>query len=144
MKVQTTARILRAISDDKSMHLFRLIFQNDGIDGGSLRSRSKLTRKQYYSRLSRLTRTGLVKRRKGKYSMTLLGKIVHSSQSRIDTALANYWKLKAIDSLKVSNELSKEEQQKLVDALLDNPELRKIIEKRDEEMQESSARQQQK
>jgi hypothetical protein len=125
----TTAQVLRAISDDKSMHLFRLISQNDnGIDSESLKGQSKLTRKQYYSRLSRLTRTGLVKRRKGRYSMTLLGKIVYSSQSRIDTALSNYWKLKAIDSLETSKELPIEEQQKLIDSMLkDQKELRDIV-----------------
>ena len=125
----TTAQVLRAISDDKSMHLFRLISQNDkGTDSESLKGQSKLTRKQYYSRLSRLTRTGLVKRRKGRYSMTLLGKIVQDSQSRIDTALANYWKLRAIDSLETSKELPIEEQQKLIDSMLkDQKELRDIL-----------------
>ena len=111
------------------MHLFRLISQNDkGTDSESLKGQSKLTRKQYYSRLSRLTRTGLVKRRKGRYSMTLLGKIVQDSQSRIDTALANYWKLRAIDSLETSKELPIEEQQKLIDSMLkDQKELRDIL-----------------
>ena len=125
----TTAQVLRAISDDKSMHLFRLISQNDkGIDGRSLQVQSKFTRKQYYSRLSRLTKTGLVKRRKGIYSMTFLGKIVDSSKSRIDTALANYWKLKAIDSLETSKDLPIEEQQKLIDSMLkDQKELRDIV-----------------
>ena len=125
----TTAQVLRAISDDKSMHLFRLISQNDkGIDGRSLQVQSKFTRKQYYSRLSRLTKTGLVKRRKGRYSMTFLGKIVDSSKSRIDTALANYWKLKAIDSLETSKDLPIEEQQKLIDSMLkDQKELRDIV-----------------
>lgn len=125
----TTAQVLRAISDEKSMHLFRLISQNDkGIDSESLKVQSKLTRKQYYSRLSRLTKTGLVKRRKGRYSMTFFGKIVNSSQSRIDTALVNYWKLKAIDSLETSKELPIEEQQKLIDSMLkDQKELRDIL-----------------
>jgi hypothetical protein len=91
-----------------------------------------------------MTNCGIVRRRKGRYGLTALGKIVYNSQMTVDKALTHFWKLKAIDSLKISNELSKEEQQKLVDALLDNPELRKIIEKGDEEMQESSARQQQK
>ena len=124
-----TTQVLRAISDDKSMHLFRLISQNDkGIDSESLKGQSKLTRKQYYSRLSRLTKTGLVKRRKGRYSMTFLGKIVDSSKSRIDTALANYWKLKAIDSLETSKDLPIEEQQKLIDSMLkDQKELRDIV-----------------
>lgn len=125
----TTAQVLRAISDDKSMHLFRLVSQNDkGIDGKSLQAQSKLTRKQYYSRLSRLMKTGLVKRRKGRYYMTFLGKIVDNSQSRVDTALVNYWKLRAIDSLETSNELPKEEQQKLIDSMLkDQKELKDIL-----------------
>lgn len=125
-KSQTSATVLRAIADDKSLELFKTIAQGT-IDSENLKSKTKLTRKQYYSRLSRMTKSGLVRKKSGRYLLTAFGKIVHDAQTTVDNALISYWKLKAIDSLEMSNELPKEEQQKLIDALLDNQELKGIL-----------------
>ena len=125
-KTQTSATVLRTIADDKSLELFRTIAQGT-INSENLKSKTKLTRKQYYSRLSRITKAGLVRKKSGKYLLTAFGKIVYDSQTTVETALISYWKLKAIDSLEMSNELPKEEQQKLIDALLDNQGLKEIL-----------------
>jgi hypothetical protein len=115
----TTATVLRSIADDKSMALFRTIAQSiDGIGSKYLKAKLELTRKQYYSRLTRITKTGLVRKKSGKYALTMFGKVVYDSQATVDSALSNSWKLKAIDSLEMSNELSEEERQKLIDTLL--------------------------
>jgi hypothetical protein len=125
----STASVLRTIADDKSLELFTTVAL-ETIDSKNLKNRTKLTRKQYYSRLSRMTRVGLVRRKNGKYILTTLGKIVYESKVTIENALNNYWKLKAIDSLETSNEVPKEEQQKLIETLLDNEQIRGILEKR--------------
>lgn len=126
VKSQTTATVLRTISDDKSMDLFKTIAVGS-IDSENLKGKTKLTRKQYYSRLSRMTKAGLVRKKSGRYTLTAFGKVVYDSQTTVDSALVNFWKLKAIDSLEMSNELPKEEQQKLIDTLLDNQELKGIL-----------------
>jgi predicted transcriptional regulator len=126
-KTQTsTASVLRAIADDKSLELFGTVAQ-ETVDSRNLKSKIKLTRKQYYSRLSRMTRAGLVRRKNGKYVLTTFGKIVYESKVTVENALSNYWKLKAIDSLETSNELPKEERQKLIETLLDNQGLKAVI-----------------
>jgi predicted transcriptional regulator len=126
-RTQTSAAsVLRAIADDKSLELFGTVAQ-ETIDSKNLKSRIKLTRKQYYSRLSRMTRAGLVRRKNGKYVLTTFGKIVYESKVTVENALNNYWKLKAIDSLETSNELPKEERQKLIETLLDNQGLKAVI-----------------
>jgi predicted transcriptional regulator len=125
-KSQTTATVLRTIADDKSMELFKTIAQGK-VDSESLKSKTKLTRKQYYSRLSRMIKAGLVRKKSGKYLLTTFGKIVFDVQLTVESALGSYWKLRAIDSLETSNELPKEEQQKLIDALLDNQEIKGIL-----------------
>jgi predicted transcriptional regulator len=126
LRSQTAAAVLRSIADEKSLQLFKTIAL-ETIDSRNLKSKTRLTRKQYYSRLSRMTRTGLIRKKKGKYILTTFGKIVYEYQATIDNALNNYWKLKAIDSLETSNELPKEEQQKLIDTLLDNKEIKGIL-----------------
>ena len=70
-KSQTSATVLRAIADDKSLELFKTIAQGT-IDSENLKSKTKLTRKQYYSRLSRMTKAGLVRKKSGKYLLTCL------------------------------------------------------------------------
>jgi predicted transcriptional regulator len=122
----SVSSVLRTIADDKSLELFSTVAL-ETIDSKNLKNRTKLTRKQYYSRLARMTRAGLVRRKNSKYVLTTFGKIVYESQLTIQNALNNYWKLKAIDSLETANELPKEEQQKLIETLLDNQELKGIL-----------------
>jgi predicted transcriptional regulator len=129
MRTKSGATVLRDIADEKSWELFRTIAQGT-FDSKSLKISSKLTRKQYYSRLSRMTRSGLVRKNDGRYVLTAFGKIVHECQVTIENALNNYWELKAIDSLEISNELPKEERQKLVDTLLGNQNLKEILVKK--------------
>ena len=124
----SAATVLRTIADDKSIELFTTVAL-ETIDSKNLKSRTKLTRKQYYSRLSRMTSAGLVRRKNGKYILTTFGRIVYDSKVTIENALNNYWKLKAIDSLETSNEVPKEEQQKLIETLLDNEKIKAILEK---------------
>jgi hypothetical protein len=72
-----------------------------------------------------LRNTGLVKRRKGKYSLTSFGEVVYSTEMVLETALDSYWKLKAIDSLQGWKQ--EEEWNKIVDTLIDNYQLKEII-----------------
>ena len=125
-KSQTPAAVFRTIADDKSLDLFKTIAQGV-IDSETLKNKTKLTRKQYYSRLARMTKAGLVRKKSGKYLLTAFGKVVHDSQITVENALTSYWKLRAIDSLETSNELPKEEQRKLIDALLDDQEIKGIL-----------------
>jgi hypothetical protein len=76
-----------------------------------------------------MTSAGLVRRKNGKYILTTFGRIVYDSKVTIENALNNYWKLKAIDSLETSNEVPKEEQQKLIETLLDNEKIKAILER---------------
>ncbi len=125
-RTKTGAAVLRNIADEKSWELFRTIAQGT-FDSKNLKSSAKLTRKQYYSRLSRMTRSGLVRKKNGRYMLTTFGKIVHEFQLTIENALENYWRLKAIDSLEISNELPKEERLKLIETLLGNQDLKEIL-----------------
>jgi predicted transcriptional regulator len=120
--------ILRSISDDEALALFRSIANTNG-DTEGLRSKTKLTRKQYYSRMSRMTKAGLVKRKNGKHSLTAFGKVVYEAQTTIENAINNYWKLKAVDSIEISDELPKEERKKLLENLIDNQQIREILAK---------------
>ena len=72
---------------------------------------------------------GLIKRHKGKYSLTLLGKVVYDSQMVIGKALDYYWKLKAIESIEMSSgaSLPGGELSQLLNALIDNHRIKDIL-----------------
>ena len=56
------AHIIKAISDVKSLELFRIVAHTKP-DTEILVNKTKLTRKQYYSRMASLMNAGLVKRK---------------------------------------------------------------------------------
>ncbi|MGI8834198.1 MAG: hypothetical protein ACR2IS_16375, partial [Nitrososphaeraceae archaeon] len=87
------------------------------------------TTKQYYSRISGLLNAGLIKRHKGKYSLTLLGKVEYDSHMTIGKTLAYYWKLKAIESIEISSgaSLPEGELTQLINALIDNHQIKDIL-----------------
>jgi hypothetical protein len=116
---------LRAISNDKSLVLFNTIALASE-DINILISRIELTRKQYYSRMSELTKAGLIRRRNGKYFLTSFGRIVYGAQELIGKAIQYSSKLKAIDSIDTP-EFPVEERNKLIDTLISNREIKEIL-----------------
>jgi predicted transcriptional regulator len=119
--------ILKKISENKGHVLFNniAVSNNNGRFIPPLKEMN-LSTKQYYSRISGLLEAGLIKRHKNTYSLTLLGKIVYDSQVIIGEALSNYWKLKAIETLEVSDVPVKEVTQ-LINTLIDNHRIKDIL-----------------
>jgi hypothetical protein len=122
--------ILKKISDDKALTLFNSIAVTDGDKFIPLKQMN-LTTKQYYSRISGLLDAGLIKRHKGKYSLTLLGRIVYDVHMTIGKTLAYYWKLRAIESFEISasgsSRLPSEEVTQMINALIDNHQIKDIL-----------------
>lgn len=118
-KPKSTAMVLRVIADDKSLELFTTIARETP-HNRNLKSKLRLTRKKYYLRLSRMIKVGLIRKRNGTYILTAFGRVVYETESKVDNALNNSRKLKTIDSLETSSELSKQVQQKLLDALFEH------------------------
>jgi hypothetical protein len=120
--------IFKRISDDKTLTLFNNMAIPNGDRYISIKEMN-LTTKQYYSRISGLTDAGLIKRHKGKYSLTLLGKVFYDSQMMIGKALKEYWKLKAIESIEMSSDttLPKGELTQLIDVLITNHQIKDIL-----------------
>ena len=129
-QVPTISLILKKISDDKALTLFNSIAVADGNKFIPLKEMN-LTTKQYYARISGLLNAGLIKRQKGKYSLTMLGKAVYYSQMIIGKTLTYYWKLKAIESIEISAtagvKVPSEEKIQLIDTLIDNHQIKDII-----------------
>ena len=124
----SVVEILEAISDVKSLRLFNTIATKGG-NSEDLSVQLKLSRKEYYSRMSRLMKTGIVKRKNGKHFLTAFGKVVYDAQVTVKKAVESYWKLKAIDSIDLSDEITVKERDKLIQTLVDDVEIREILSK---------------
>ena len=123
--VPSITTVLKKISDDKTLTLFNSIAGADGDKNIPLKEMN-LTTKQYHTRISGLLNAGLIKRNKGKYSHTLLGKIVYDTQMTICKTLTYHWKLKGIESIEASNNPEWELAQ-LINALIDNRQIKNIL-----------------
>jgi len=121
--------ILKKIADDKTLTLFNLIALSKERHHKYL-SEVNLTTKQYYSRISGLLNAGLIKRQKGEYSLTILGRVVYDTNMTIGQALTYYWKLKSIESIQISaadKGLPVAELSKIIDTLIDNYKIKDIL-----------------
>jgi hypothetical protein len=127
--------ILSALSDDKALILFNTIALSKCYDFKTLIKSMGITQSQYYSRLRRITNMGLVKRENGKYMATTLGNVVYETVSMVGKALNHYWALNAIE-LVLSSSLAADSREdksmltsKLIDSLIDDNQLKKILTK---------------
>lgn len=87
----------------------------------------KLSRKEYYSRMSRLMKTGLVKRKNGKHYLTAFGKVIFDAELIVGKAVDNNWRLRAIDSIDLSNDITMNERSKLIDSIVDDLKIKEIV-----------------
>jgi predicted transcriptional regulator len=119
--------VFSAISDNKSLLLFNIIaimssHASDGQPTGEiLISRMNLTRKQYYTRINRLVDAGLITRKRARFVLTSLGRVVYETHKTIGVAIQNRRKLEAIDSIQASQlaaRMPTEERQKLINTLV--------------------------
>jgi hypothetical protein len=121
----TVAETWDAICDTKSLKLFEAISVK-GLDSEDLSVQLKLSRKEFYSRISRLTKLGMVKRKNQKHFLTAFGKIVYDGLITIKKAAENDYKLRAIDSMDLSD-ITKYERSKLIDSLLEDKKIKEIL-----------------
>lgn len=124
--------IFHAISDTKSLTIFRIIAIKEnavyGIESKDTMGESKVSPKQYYSRISGLLKVDSVEKKSGKYFLTLLGAQVYSVIRTIEDVLNILWKLKAVDALRLSDKLE-DEISHIIDDLIDIDEIKEILKK---------------
>jgi predicted transcriptional regulator len=107
--------------------LFKIIATTGGGKSEELLTKLNLSRKEHYSRISKLLKAGLVKKKDGKYTVIALGTIVYGVQLTLEGAVNSYWKLKAIDSVNSSNGISANEFKALIDVLIEYKEMKAIL-----------------
>jgi predicted transcriptional regulator len=100
-------------------------FDAIALEGGDW---SKLNRREYYSRISALIKSGLVEKRNGKYYLTSVGEVALEARQLIGSAIKDYWRLEAITSIGL--ELPQQEHNQIIEALIDKKEIKELLLKR--------------
>ncbi len=59
-----------------------------------------ISRKEYYSRISKLVDTGIIRRIGGEYTLTVFGRILYEARLILAKAVNEHRKLKTIDSVR--------------------------------------------
>lgn len=93
--------VLEVLANEVSLNIFSVVAASKKINTKALRYSDNfrdLTNKQYYSRLQELTKITLVKRNEGILSLTSFGAVVYQGKRKIDSAIEEYYNLKAVDS----------------------------------------------
>ena len=125
-----------SISDSSSLEMLRSISVSE-YEGLDLEiENTDLTKKQFYSRVSSLIQSGLIRRKKGRLYITTFGKIITTLTAELEKAVENKWKLNAVDAisekldLDKSSKIPRDEIIKIISSLIDDPQIRDLVLKR--------------
>jgi hypothetical protein len=122
------ANVLKALADQRTQKLFKAIIEAEDAQSQLLIVELGLSRRQYYNRIKDLVSSGLIRRQRGKYRLSSFGKVIYSLQKIAERTASNYWKLEAIDSIRMSDNsnLAEVDYMKIIDILLDDVEIKDI------------------
>jgi hypothetical protein len=120
--------VFRVLADVKTQSLLNSIAIGYDPNSQILITNLGLTTRQYYDRIRRLTDAGLIRRDKGRYSLSSFGNIIIRLQKMAERTVSSYWKLEAIDRIRSSgnSNLAEVDYLKLIDILLNDVEIKDI------------------
>ena len=119
-------QVLKVISDQISIDIVTAI-SNNVTNSDNIMQILDITRKQSYSRCSRLSNMGLVSKQNGEMMLTSFGRLVYNAQLKIANAFSYSSQLRMIDAIKSHSGLSEDEQKIIIDKLLDDSQLRNLV-----------------
>lgn len=120
-----TGQVLEVISDEISLTMLYMIIDKEQTNN-SLKDTLGLSRKQFYGRILKLRKAGLVNRVTSRYVMTSFGRVVFQALLRVDDGIGHFTKLKVIDTL-TNSEIPRAEFAKLVDELIKDDHIKHLI-----------------
>jgi hypothetical protein len=119
-------QVLEAISDQISIDIVAAI-SNNVTNSDNIKKLLDLSRKQYYSRCSRLSNIGLVSKQNGEMILTSFGRIVYNAQLKIAIAFSHSSMLRIIDAINSHSGLSVDQQKIIIEKLLEDSQLKNLV-----------------
>jgi len=133
--IPNAAALLELLADMSTLNIFCHIARSAGsgeVEGTSIPiTNTSLTRRQYYRRLSLMTKMGLIVRKhNGKYDITLFGRLIYAQIQTIMKLVDHYRKIQAIDSIRMasSNEQKRDHQFiQFVNTLVGDEDIKRLL-----------------
>jgi hypothetical protein len=127
--------VFKALSNPVGLKLFKSIATTALADNSMLptsdflNSQTKVTRKQFYSNMSRLVnKTGLILKKRGHYTLSNYGKVVFHSLNIINRGSKCFWALKALDSTDLSpSGIPSDKMLEISASLIEDNDIHKIV-----------------
>lgn len=126
MESHSLLDVLKAIADSQSLELFQSIARGT-VESEILKDKEGMSKKQFYMRTRQMLDAGIIRRVKGKFSLTNFGVIVYHGQMVMEKGVNNFWKLKAIDSIQESGQIDEHERMKLIKTILNDNAIESIL-----------------
>ena len=119
-------QVLEVLSDRTSVDIFNAIAENVTTSDNIIQFLG-VSNKQYYTRYSDLLRTGLIKRSHSILTLTCFGQLIYHSLLIIATAFRHSSELIMIDAVKSTSGMPDNEQKDLIDKLICDPRIKKLL-----------------
>jgi Mn-dependent DtxR family transcriptional regulator len=119
---------LEALSSEPAFKIIKTLSSSSNkCDSLALTEELKLSKKQFYITISRLSNQGIVKRISGRYRLTTFGKLILNSLNLVEDTIKIYYKTMAIDAIQASRKSTRDEILELVNILVKNDRVKEII-----------------
>ena len=122
----STFQVLDILSDHISIDILNNIAEKENTSE-NIRQSLGVSAKQYYTRQSYLMKTGLIERRQSVLTLTSFGQLAYRALLMIASACRQYSELIMIDAIKSMAGIPSNEQKDLIDKLILDDEIKKII-----------------
>ena len=122
----SAVQVLEVLSDRASVDIMNAVAENVS-DSGNIRELLGLTSKEYYMRHSRLLKTGIIKRKNAKLTLTAFGQLIYQALLKIATAFRHSRELMVIDAIKSTAGMPHNEQKDVIDNLMLDDEIKKLF-----------------
>ena len=96
-------------------------------NSANIRELLGLTYRQYYIRHSRLLKTGIIKRKNAKLTLTSFGQLIYQALLKIATAFRHPRELIMIDAIKSTAGIPHNEQKGIINSQILDDELKKLL-----------------
>jgi DNA-binding HxlR family transcriptional regulator len=116
MERHSVVGVLEAIADSKSLEIFRDIAKGT-VESEILKKKEGISKKQFYRRTRQMLNTGIIKRVKGKFSLTNFGVVIYHAQLVMEKGVNSFW----------TGQLGENERMKLIKRILDDDAIENIL-----------------
>jgi hypothetical protein len=122
----STLQVLEVLSDRISVDIFNAIAERV-TDSDSIMKLLDITSKQFYTRHSDLLKRYSIKRSHSRLTLTCFGRVIYQTLLLISTACKHSSELISIDAVKSTPVIPDNEQKDLIEKLIPDPRIKKLL-----------------